>query len=128
MKVKIGKPKENRKIKLEIQPYDLWSMDNTLAIIIAPMLVLLKENKSGSPYVEDEDVPENIRTTSATPTEKEYDVDEFHHNRWDWVLDEMIWAFAAIAEDEDRPLSKKEQMRLDNGLRLFGRYYQNLWD
>lgn len=102
-------------------------MDHTLSIIIAPMLVLLKENKAGSPYVEDDDVPENIRTTSATPTEKEYDVDEFHHNRWDWVLDEMIWAFATIAEDAGG-LSKPEQMRLDNGLRLFGRYFQNLWD
>ena len=127
MKIKIGKPKENRKIRLEIHPYDLWSMDHTLSIIIAPMLVLLKENKAGSPYVEDDDVPENIRTTSATPTKNEYDVDEFHHNRWDWVLDEMIWAFATIAEDAGG-LSKTEQMRLDNGLRLFGRYFQNLWD
>lgn len=127
MKIKIGRPKKNRKVRISIHDYDLWSMDTTLALIIATMLRALKEAKQGSPYVEDEDVPENIQTTSATPTENEYDVDEFHHNRWDWVLDEMIWTFTSIANVDDQ-LSKQKQMRLDNGLRLFGRYYQNLWD
>ena len=85
----------DHKIKVRIDGYDVWSMDNTLAHIIHPMLVKLKENKHGSPYVEDEDVPEHLRSYQAkTPKENEYDTDEFHHDRWEWVLDEMIWAFS----------------------------------
>jgi len=34
-----------RKIKIQIDPYDTWSMDHTLSLIIIPMLKQLKEAK-----------------------------------------------------------------------------------
>jgi len=85
--------KRERTIKIRIDKYDTWSMDDTLARIILPMLLQLKVAKNGSPFVDDEDVPEHLRSSAAPPTENEWDTDDNHHKRWDWILEEMIWAF-----------------------------------
>ena len=110
-------------------------MDYTLAPIILPMLVQLKAEKHGSPNVDDEDVPEHLRSTSAPPKENEWDTDDNWHKRWDWVMDEMIYSFDCKAnKDEvymridDRSEQEKEQKRISNGFRLFGKYYERLWD
>lgn len=155
MKVFIGpypEGDEEQKVEVEIHNYDTWSMDHTLAYIIVPMLKQLKETKNGSPDVDMSDVPEELRVTD--PDRKEYwngDVDEKWHDRWDYVLNEMIWAFeqktidweeqyyGEWVEDENEPLRgtfvnsdmegrKKHQERMQNGFRLFGKYYENLWD
>jgi len=88
--------KKKRKIKVRIDNYDVWNLDSTLAFIILPALQRLKEVKSGGPFTDDADVPENLRSTAAKPKENEYDTDEFHFARWEWILDEMIWAFSQI--------------------------------
>ena len=144
MKVKIGKypnrrfyhnwlynwfgysPKQRTSIK--IHKYDTWSMDHTLAHIILPMLVQLKGNNHGHP---------------ANLEEQE----------WDDIMDEMIWAFEQKCRDHweddyygdydedqkngpmvgsfkwiDHEGLKTHQERMSNGFRLFGKYYENLWD
>lgn len=173
---KIQKWRGNRKIKVRIDPYDAWNIDSTLAPIILPLLKKLKESKHGSGFVDMNDVPEHMRTDNT----EEYDDQstfEFYrvdnedelkyniHDRWDWVLDEMIWTFeqlqpdadweeqywiehpkmdlATYPEDEGQTCvpvrwsvegkcdwdgRQKHQERISNGLRLFGTYYQNLWD
>ena len=137
---------ENRKqkIKVHIDRWDTWSMDHTLSHIILPMLKQLHETKHGSPWVDDEDVPEELRSTSAPPLTQEQkdfaDVDANHHKRWDWVLEEMIWAFEQKSdEDSDAVYFKmdggfnseeyeKYTSRMRNAFKLFGKYYENLWD
>lgn len=169
MKVSLGKyPKKingERKVSVKIDPWDTWSMDHTLSLIIHPLLIQLKNTTHGSPNVDDEDVPEELRSTSAPPKEKEWDTDENHHKRWEWALDEMIWAFAQkIDDDAERQFStgkidiKFEKVNIDgedlyemvkgpddtyvfdregwekwnerkrNGFRLFGKYFESLWD
>ncbi len=44
-------------------------MDYTLSHIVVPMLKQLKETKHGAPFVDDEDVPEELKSTSAPPKE-----------------------------------------------------------
>jgi hypothetical protein len=78
--------------------------------------------------------------------------------RWDWIIAEMIWAFEQTVKDDDEhqffddsecgdekfPWDKDgqyvskikvdnegleaHQKRKANGFKLFGKYYQNLWD
>jgi hypothetical protein len=146
-----------RKIKIEIHPYDVWGMDHTLALIVVPMLKLLKEKKMGSAYVADEDVPEELKSTSAPPltdvqkTTGESDANL--HKRWEWALSEMLWAMEQVADEEsdskffehpsDPRLSFEEsvkkmkfdkdgyakwQARKQHGLMLFGKYFEALWD
>jgi len=153
---------------VKIDYWDTWSMDHTLGMIALPMLKQLKETKQGAPYVDDEDVPEELKSTSAPPKENEWDTDANHFKRWDWAMDEMIFAFehhnnrdwendyrSGEADYKSEPCEwdrngkptmyqLKEgpkhtfecdydgievvENRIRNGFRLFGKYYQHLWD
>jgi hypothetical protein len=84
---------------VRIDRWDTWSMDHTLAMIVLPMLRQLQATKHGAPLVDDQDVPEHLRSTQAPPKENDYDTDGNHFARWDWVLDEMIWAFEQTLDD-----------------------------
>jgi hypothetical protein len=96
----IDRLKGERKIKIHIDKWDTWDMNSTLALIILPMLKQLKESKHGAPFVDDEDVPDELKRTSAPAKENEWDTDDNHFKRWDWVLDQMIWAFENIVDQE----------------------------
>jgi hypothetical protein len=138
MKVNIGPYTDDdagQVIEVHIDKYDTWSMDHTLAPIILPMLKQLQETKHGAPLVDDEDVPEELKSTSAPTKENDWDTDDNWHKRWDWVLDEMIYAFDCKANKDDVIMRfentkeiDKEQERISNGFRLFGKYYEALWD
>jgi len=147
--------RRTQKVSVKIDPWDTWSMDHTLAPIILPMLVQLKETKHGAPMVDMKDVPKELRATKKQLDAygKNGDVDPKHFERWDWIMDEMIWAFEQknrdhweedyygpyIESEDKRELfgrfewtddegRKKHQERMSNGFRLFGKYYENLWD
>lgn len=85
---------------IKIDKYDTWSMDSRLSPIILPMLRQLRETQYGAPFTEDSDVPEWLRSTAAKSKENEWDTDEFHFARWDWIMDEMIWAFEQLNKDD----------------------------
>lgn len=135
-----------------INKWDTWSMDYTLAPVIHKLLVQLKATKHGSPFVDDADVPEAYRSTNAPKPENDWDVDDYHHYRWDWVLREMIWAFEQLSKSDhdaqfykpaantantdvflqhmeiDRKGLEEHTARIDRALMLFGKYYRALWD
>lgn len=140
MKVYIGKyPKtgEPRKTEVRIDSEDLWNADHTMSLIIHPILEKLKDAKIGAPGVDDEDVPEEIRSTSAKAKENEWDLDEFWFDRWNYILSEMAWAFGEIKSADwesqyfkngfDQEGYKKHNTRMNNGTMLFGKYYRALW-
>lgn len=93
--------KKKRNVKIRIDDYDVWGMDSTLGLIVLPMLKTLRDRKAGSPYVDDEDTPVELRSSSAPPKEHEYDTDDNHHKRWEWILNEMIFAFESQTFDWD---------------------------
>ena len=93
--------KRKRTVKVKIDKWDTWSMDHTLAYIITPMLKQLQKEKHGAPCVDDEDVPEELKSTSAPPKENDYDIDDNHFKRWDYALNEMIWAFEQHTLDDE---------------------------
>ena len=79
---------------VKLHKYDSWNADHTLALIILPLLKQLKETKHGAPHVDDEDVPEELRSTATGAREgleNDYDLDHNWFKRWDWVMDEIIW-------------------------------------
>lgn len=170
--------KKIEKKYIKIDYWDTWSMDHTLTPIILPMLKQLKETKHGSGFIDMEDVPEHMRTTSTEDYDSQLTFDFYHedteerkynvHDRYEWALDEMIFAFEHLIDDswEDKYRSgvmdhysepckwdengkpllynfkegpnhtytcdyeglQKEWARVENGLRLFGKYFRTLWD
>lgn len=128
--------RRKRKEKIHIDNYDTWGMDHTLALIILPMLKQLQATKHGAPITDDSDVPEELRSTNAPQTENEWDTDDLFFKRWDWIMNEMIFAFEHIIDtdwEHELILNDKEaydaiQKRIEDGLHLFGKYYRGLWD
>ena len=120
--------KKKRKVRIKIHNYDTWSMDHTLALIIVPMLEQLKKTSHGAPHTDDEDVPEDLKSIYAPIANKNNgEVDDLYFKRWDWIMDEMIWAFSQVASDEDS-MAPEFNKRMENGFRLFGKYYRGMWD
>ena len=151
-----------RVITVQIDPWDTWSMDHTLSLIIVPMLKQLKAKTHGAPFVDDEDVPDELKSTAAPAKENEWDTDDNHFKRWNYALDEMIWAFEKLVDDNwehefysgnhetltvkredgcyetikgenntfevDHEGINKVNDRINNGTKLFGKYYRGLWD
>ena len=122
---------------IRIDPWDTWSMDHTLAPIILPMLEQLKDTKHGAPDVDFEDVPEELLPTDEEIKAyvKDGSTDTNFFARWDYVMDEMIYAFDCKANKDDVIMRldsqeeiEAEQARISNGFRLFGKYYEALWD
>ena len=105
MKIKIRpfpKKNGNRKIDIQIDHYDTWSMDHTLAMIIYPMLLQLKATKHGVPHDFSEVGGENYEQQDSFDFYKE-NTDELFNQRckeWDVVLDKMIWSFQQIADGD----------------------------
>jgi hypothetical protein len=118
------------------------------------MLIQLKETKHGFGFINDEDVPKHLRSIYAFP-DNEWEWDKNAEARYEYVLDEMIWAFTQLSDvhSEDKFFDHTEvdnnekdfmkQMkaikidrdginahneRIDNGLKLFGKYFRTLWD
>jgi len=121
----------DQKVSVRIDNFDTWSMDHTLAYIILPMLKQLKETKQGSPYVYPADVPKELRPTKKelTAYKKTGKTDSKIHDRWDWVMDEMIFAFESKNSDAMIDyFDTAYQERISNGFKLFGKYYEGLWD
>jgi len=87
--------KRDRKVKVKIDYWDVWSMDETLAHIILPMLRMIREDKHGAPHVDQDDVPEELRATQEELDQINQDgsVDDKFFQRWEWIVDEMIFAF-----------------------------------
>lgn len=166
---------KKRKTRIRIDKWDTWGMDSTLALMILPMLKQLKETKHGSPPVDMNDVPVHMRTHTTEDYDDQLTFDFYHndgdvehyqynvHDRWNWVMGEMIFAFETVVTDNDwrsqfetgvmdiqwikleNGMSQMTygpnhthktddaaveayQARIDNGFRLFGRYYNALWD
>jgi hypothetical protein len=129
--------KRKRVVKVKLDPWDHWDAQHTLALIILPLLKVMKEKKHGAPNVDDEDVPEELHST-VDP--RENDTDGKFFDRWTWVLDEMIFAFEHIVDEDwwtefvfsgehvDQDSINATNKRIDRGLMLFGKYYRSLWD
>lgn len=147
---------------VKIDKWDTWSMDMTVGKIMLPMFKQLKATKHGAPATRDEDVPDYLKSMNAPRVADEWDIDDFHFARWDYILDEIIWAFENINHDDweeqyrsgisdiqwkeledgmsemikgpndtrvyDWNGYRKHSERIDNGFRLMGVYFRNMWD
>jgi hypothetical protein len=131
-------PDAVRKVDVRIDKHDTWNLDYTLAYVVHPMLVQLRDTNHGYGEVDLDDVPEHLKGDDMAG--------EPGLARWLWVMDEMIWAFDQCKSDWeetywvvpkgqvldirhwDRPGHEAHFARMKNGLRLFGKYYFSLWD
>ena len=96
-----------RRTTIHIDHYDTWGMDDTLSHIILPMLKQLNATKQGAPRVNNKDVPEELRSEDI-----EGDVGVTYFKKWDWVMDEMIFAFESKHVDWEKQFQSGEHDRI----------------
>ena len=105
MKVNLGKfPKKGhrRKIDVNINGYDTWNLDHTLALIIYPALLQLKATKHGVPQEFADVGGEQHLEQQSFDFYEESNSESFEVGikRWDEVLDKMIWSFEQILKGD----------------------------
>jgi hypothetical protein len=105
MKVYIGRyPNDSEKtqtIRVRIDKWDTWSMDATLAHIIHPMLIQLRDTTHGYPgNLVDENFANGIPCRPIDTS----DGDDPGAQRWTEILNKMIWSFHQLILDKtDEP-------------------------
>lgn len=106
MKVNIGKyPKKasgKRKINVQIDNHDTWSLDHTLALIIYPALLQLKATKQGVPseFAEVGGEQHMMQDSFDFYQETHEDAWKLGLERWDETLDKMIWSFEQLLKGD----------------------------
>jgi hypothetical protein len=105
MKVNLGKYQKTsdaRKVDVVIENFDTWSLDNTLAHIILPGLIQLKNTKMGVPAEFDDVGGADYGMQDSFDFYKDSHNDAFDERckRWEETLDKMIWSFQQIVFDD----------------------------
>lgn len=126
----MGKGKRYRKkhgIYTKFDHSECWDLDDTIAKFVLPRLIVFKKENNG------------------TPIDKDYhgsDVRYLSSEKWDEILDTMIWSFNEIASDRiydcpgcidsetGRLSHEKLKLYMDQvqlGIDNFAKYFMNLW-
>jgi len=130
MKIHIGPYRKNKRVSVHVDDYDLWNADTTLAIVIVEVLKRFRSQYTGSPHIENDDVPDELKMSDEDLVKfnETGDSDANFHKRWEYVLDEMIFAMDFVANGMSHHTeTEEEDDRVNNGLRLFGKYMRALW-
>jgi hypothetical protein len=100
-----------------------------------PLLQEFNKYRNGAPVVDIDDVPDELKVQVFSDPADHCDDNFF--KRWDWVINEIIWTMEQLVNEDDihNVLQHEDgyddflqnQLRMDNGLRLFGKYFRNLW-
>lgn len=119
-------PKEGRDIKIKFHGYDDINMDITMSYILTECVKRHKKYNTGYPLILEEDLqfmPEELRVLQD-PTNPD---DDMAMKQWEWVLDEIIWAFDFHAREDCTLFDEKAHERFTNAMQLFIRYYTSMW-
>jgi hypothetical protein len=89
-------PLKERKVVVKIDNFDVWNVDCSLSIIIAPLLKKFAEDTSSMFQVDDCDVPDELKSMNAPRVNYEYNFDINYKLRHQWLLSELIWTFEQL--------------------------------
>jgi len=133
--------RRKRTMDIHIDKYDVWSMDDTLAAIVLPMLKQLNSVKHGAPG---DMLGFQYTSNSAQSSFDFYAEDddkawEAGAAEWSVIMDKMIWSFEQILNDDwedaffvndsyDHVGHMAYNARITEGFELFGKYFRSLWD
>ena len=107
-----------RREELEFHPYDSWNLDITLAQIIHPLLIQLRD------------------TTHSYPSLLSDGEADTGFDAWKSCLTKMAWSFEQVQKLQDleetysksRESLQKYYSEIQEGLDLFAKHYLSLWD
>jgi hypothetical protein len=119
--------KRKRKVKIKLHDYDVWNGDDTLAMIILPLLKKTREDKQGCPIIDNEDLPEHMHIPGDYDDKNTNDYDTKLEEAWDYVLGEMIYAFESGLDNnwEDQFVSgETDWISIEDTHPTYGKVYR----
>ncbi len=128
---------QKRKVFIKIDDYDVHDLDYTLSLIIEPALKKLLNDEWLSFKADNEDLPKELQISddeykliSFTYLENDPRLPEIY-NRLEqqpkYIINKMIYAFNILNSTESDKIKEDYKKEIDEGLRLFGKYFRNLW-
>ena len=81
---------------------ETWNLQTTISKFVLPRLKWFKERHYDHPC-------------------------DITFERWNEILDNMIFSFEYYARDEFKSISDEDFKRVKEGMKLFGEYYGDLW-
>jgi hypothetical protein len=100
MKVNLGnyRKRSGRKVSVQIDQEDTWGLDHSLALVILPALIQLRQTKHGIPSEFGDVGGEDWGMQDSFDFYKETHKESFDKgcDKWDETLDKMIWSFQQI--------------------------------
>jgi hypothetical protein len=138
MKVHIGPYKDDRLVMVEIDSYDAWNADHTMALVILPVLKEVKKQKCGIPTPFPSEEAWNIALDkmiySFEAVLNDYNSDKYHlpyknGEKGKLIVGTMDGGSFDIKMDHyyDHDLHDIEMKKIQSGFSLFGEYYMALW-
>lgn len=145
-------------VSVKIDKWDTWSMDHTLAYIVVPMLEQLRDTTHGGPFVPYEERPDHLIGTivkdRGETDEFHFEAWDWVLGEMLFAFQSKHedWEHQFYSGEHDRTFIERTdgliewvkgpnhtfeidtegrnayQARITNGFRLFGKYYENLWD
>lgn len=101
-------------VEVQHDPQDFWSLDVTLSKVIHPMLVEFRRRNLEEKY---SGYPGNLSS----------------QEEWLNILEHMVYTFGQIANEypeapENRDEAKEYYESIEDGLHLFSKYFNYLWE
>lgn len=114
-------------------PKDTWNLDYSIAKYTLPRLRYLKDNHHGYP---ESDLKEDEKLKAIFNNEfKCVHEDVYYEELWKYILNKIIKSFEMIIEENEdyvdysnKEIIENRYKEIEFGLKLFSKYFRNLWD
>ena len=101
---------------------EVWEFHYHATRYIYPRLVMFKDRYTAT-------CP-GLLLSEMFPSIREFtdEQEKMAHDRWFEILDTMIYAFGKLMDESPSLRTDEANQRIEDGLFLFAKYYQSLWD
>jgi hypothetical protein len=112
---------------------DLWNLDLTMSQFIYPRLKAFRDKYAKDSSYEKPKVL-TAEEFSVLPKDKwgNYLIEAYSSQEWLEILDKMLLAFERVNKQFDYKDpsngTEEERLRIEEGLQLFAKHFQQLWD
>ena len=131
MKVHLNSDDGKREIDIHIEDSDVKSLDNTLSLIIYPVLLSFREKVKIAPvtmYPSDV-APYKLKGESEDDYDSRLTLAENEAlEAWKKALDSMLFSFKQVTHgDPTWEYDALQKKRVQDGLDLFAKHFRSLW-
>lgn len=115
---------------IRIDPQDTWSADQTMAMVIAPIIRQMRQRKMGVPpaFLPDDFISHQLVFDFINDPVSKHAEETRAEERWEATLEEMAKAFESISFGLIGNIDSAEREALYRALQNFTQHYFSFWE